>query len=155
MRLNCICVLLLIIQVQAQNAGKPQVRAYFDRVDDGPAFFVECLNTGKVAVSSGAEVWPSIQSGTIRVDGVVVPPPQGFMGPGLSQDVAPGQTWRGIIALRQADSGYGPAVRFGALKRFALTYPLKPGRHVIAFQCGGTWSEEYPFYWDDEAFRSK
>ena len=149
MRVAALLLLVLIAQAQAQNASQPQVTAYFDRVDDGPAFFVECRNTTAKTLSSSAADWPGMWNVTVRVDGVV-PPEENILGPGLSQDVKSGQPWRGIIALRQSSSGYGPPVKFSALKRISLTYPLKAGRHVIAFQCLGTWSSDFSFYWDDE-----
>jgi hypothetical protein len=153
MRSATLLLLLLMSHAQAKDAERPKVTAYFDRVDDGPAFFVECRNTTGKTLSSSAADWPGIWPGTVRVDGVV-PPEENILGPGLSEDVAPGQSWSGIIALRQSSSGYGPSVKFDALKRTSLTYPLKAGRHVIAFQCLGTWSSDFSFYWDDERARS-
>lgn len=149
MRADALFLLLLIPNVQAQNTSRAQVTAYFDRVDNGPAFFVECRNTTAKTLSSSAPDWPGMWPDTVRVDGVV-PPQENIVGPGLSEDVQPGKPWKGIIALRQSNSGYGPPVKFDALKRISLTYPLKAGRHVIAFQCLGTWSSDFTFYWDEE-----
>ena len=149
MKNTVLFLLLLAPQARAQSTGQPQVTAYFDRVDDGPTFFVECRNTTAKALSSSAVDWPGMSPDTIRVDGVV-PPQENLLGPGLSEEVSPGQSWRGIIALRQSISGYGPPVKFDALKRISLSYPLKAGFHVIAFRCLKTWSSDFSFYWDGE-----
>jgi hypothetical protein len=149
MRASALFLLMFVTQVQAQSTSQPQVSAYFDRVDDGPAFFVECRNTTAGTLSSSAGDWPGMWPDSIRVDGVV-PVQENMLGPGLSEDVKAGEYWRGIIALRQSSSGYGPPVKYDALKRISLNYPLKAGRHVIAFRCLGRWSGNFSFYWDDE-----
>lgn len=149
MRTTVLFLLLLVPQVRAQNISQPHVTAYFDRVDDGPTFFVECRNTTVKTLSSSAADWPGMWPDTIRVDGVV-PPQDNLLGPGLSEEVRPGQLWRGIIALRQSSSEYGPPVKFDALKRISLSYPLKAGPHIVAFRCLGIWSSDFSFYWDGE-----
>ena len=83
---------LLIFLLQSQNISKPHVVPFFDRVDDGPAFFVDCLNTSNDKVSSASSVWP-LRTGAVRVDGSVVDFGN-MIGPGLSNDVEPGQPWR-------------------------------------------------------------
>jgi hypothetical protein len=50
--------LLLIFLLQSQNISKPHIAPFFDRIDDGPAFFVDCLNTGNDKVSSTSSEWP-------------------------------------------------------------------------------------------------
>jgi hypothetical protein len=126
----------------AQVPSKPQISPFFDRVDDGPAFFIECRNTSGQTLSSGAKVWRE----ALRVDGAVVPEPF-ELGPGLTVDVPPGETWRGILALRQSNSSFYPAVRFGAMVRSVREVAITEGKHTIAVQCGGVWSDDFTFYW--------
>ncbi|MDP9159430.1 MAG: hypothetical protein M3O09_04275 [Acidobacteriota bacterium] len=141
-------ILLLFFGVilVAQNSTKPQIHAFFDRIDDGPAFFVECRNTSGGHISSGAKIW--IRS--LRLDGRTVPESGNEFGPGLTTDVGPGLLWRGIIALRQSYVSSFPAVKFGALRRRAEVLPLTQGQHTIAVECAGVWSDEVGFYWDGE-----
>jgi hypothetical protein len=83
-----------------QDSDKPRISPFFDRIDDGPAFFVECRNRGGEPVSSGADTWPTASS--VRIDGLTVPDDGVRIGTELTTEVAPGQIWRGIIALRQS-----------------------------------------------------
>ena len=138
-------LLLFSANLIAQDASKPRISAFFDRIDDGPAFFVECRNTTSGDVSSGAGTWAS----ALRIDGTIVPD-ENRMGPGLTTDVGPGELWRGIIALRQSKRSFFPAPKFGALVRSARELSLSQGRHTIAIQCSGKWSEEFAFYWETE-----
>src|SRR5215469_3760247 len=97
----------------AQGPPKPQISAFFDRIDDGPAFFVECLNANGETLSSGAERWTN----ALRIDDTIVPEPDLRMPPGLTRKIAPGETWRGILALRQSYRSFFPAVKFGLRRR--------------------------------------
>lgn len=145
--LRSIAVLVLFVgSLFAQDHPKPQISAFFDRVDDGPAFFVECSNTSGEAWSSGAERWIK----AIRIDGAVEPEPSARMGPGLTMQVAPGEIWRGILALRQSERSYFPAVKFGALVRSARVRTTTEGKHTIDVQCGEAWSDDFTFCWDGE-----
>ena len=130
----------------AQDSSKPTIAPFFDRIDDGPAFFVGCRNTTDQKISSEVSVW--IRS--LRLDGTIVSDNGSALGPGLTTQVAPGESWRGIIALRQSDRSFFPAVKFGALTRYARVLPLTQGRHTIAVQCAGVWSSEFEFYWESE-----
>jgi len=146
MKLATATLLLLFgANLIAQDSSKPRISAFFDRVDDGPAFFVECRNTTGENVSSGAGIWAS----SLRIDGTIVPD-ESHTGPGLTTDVRPGQLWHGIIAFRQSYHSFFPAVKFGASVRRARVLPLSQGRHTIAVQCAGVWSEEVEFYWESE-----
>jgi hypothetical protein len=130
----------------AQQPSKPQISPFFDRLDDGPAFFVECRNTSGQTLSSGAITFRE----ALRIDGTVVSEPRWKSGPGLRTDVAPGETWRGILALRQSSGSFTPAVKFGALLREARDLPVTEGKHTIAVQCGGVWSDDFTFYWEGD-----
>jgi hypothetical protein len=91
-------------------------------------------------------VWCKVWREALRVDGAVAP--ESFsLGPGLTTDVTPGETWRGILALRQSHSSFYPAVRFGALLREVRVPAIGEGKHTIAVQCGGVWSDDFAFYW--------
>jgi hypothetical protein len=149
MRFLTTLLLLALSHLQAQSISKPSIAPFFDRIDEGPAFFVECLNTGRAKVSSASSRWP-LGTGSIRVDETLIDFGN-FIGPGLSTDVEPGQSWRGIIVLRQSQMNFFPAVNFGALIRTALLHPLAAGEHSISVQCQGVWSDEFSFYWEPKA----
>lgn len=145
-------LLLAFSHLHAQSMSKPQIAPFFDKVDEGPAFFVECRNTESAKVSSASSQWPIgiTGSGSIRVDGTVLDAGN-FIGPGLHTDVEPGELWRGIIVLRQSQMSFFPAVNFGALVRSAFLHPLATGKHAISVQCQDMWSDEFAFYWEPKA----
>jgi hypothetical protein len=149
MRILIAILLLSLSEIQAQSPSKPRIAPYFDVVDDGPAFFVECQNSRNDKVSSGAPEWPW-KDDNVRVDGEPLTPQNGFMGPGLTTEVEPGKFWRGIIAFRQSASNYYPAVRFEALVRSTRSVSLTTGKHTISVQCQGVWSDEFDFYVERE-----
>jgi hypothetical protein len=131
--------------------SEPRVVPFFSRVTEAPAFFVECVNLTKGAVSSGDERW-AFAAG-LRIDGKEIVETGGRIGPGLKQPVEPGETWRGIIELRQSNDGYSATVAFRAMVRGGRIQPLSPGRHTFAVRCFGVWSQDIAFYWEDESFR--
>jgi hypothetical protein len=137
-------LLLLSINAVAQDSSKPRISPFFDRIDDGPAFFVECRNTTGETVSAAHVMWAN----SVRIDGKLLPALREL--PGLRPDVPPGEVWRGIIALRQSQRPFLPAPKFGALQRTVRTASLSEGKHRIAVQCGREWSEEFSFYWETE-----
>lgn len=149
MRFLTTVLLLALLHLQAQSISKPHIAPFFDRIDEGPAFFVECLNTGRAKVSSASSLWP-LGTGSIKVDENLIDFGN-FSGPGLSTNVEPGQSWRGIIVLRQSQMSFFPAVNFGALVRSALLHPMAAGEHAISVQCQGVWSDEFSFYWEPKA----
>jgi hypothetical protein len=95
--LGCLAVMVTGAVLAAQS--QPRVTPLFSRVAEAPAFFIECDNETPQPVSSGDEKW-AFASG-LRIDGREMVEAGGRMGPGLTQPVVPGGTWRGIIALRQ------------------------------------------------------
>ncbi|HKV98220.1 MAG TPA: hypothetical protein VJN96_00280 [Vicinamibacterales bacterium] len=115
-------------------------------VEGGPAFLIECRNTTSAGISSGSEIWALARS-AIRIDGTVLDE-QGRIGPGLTMDIPPGGTWRGIIELRQTAAGTSYATAFGANVRMPTVVALNAGRHAIAVRCAGLWSTDLPFYWE-------
>jgi hypothetical protein len=120
----------------------------FSTVADGPAFFVECRNDFGTTLSSGAHQWTS----SLRLDGSELPE-DGRIGPGFTMDVRSGDTWRGIVVLRQSNTGYFPAVKFGAMIRMSRMVSLAEGRHTLAVWCGEMWSDDVEFFWEHEARR--
>jgi hypothetical protein len=68
MRQLTVALVLPLSYLQAQSISKPHIAPFFDRIDDGPAFFVECLNTADSKVSSASSVWPW-ENESVRVDG--------------------------------------------------------------------------------------
>jgi hypothetical protein len=140
---------VLATVAQSRLEDKPTVAPYFSLVDGGPAFLIECRNNTVAPLNSGLRRWRE----GVRVDGNIVPNPPGEIGPGLTMDVAPGDTWRGIVAFRQAAPTYFPAAKFGALVRWTRVLPLTDGRHTVAVQCGTVWSDDFEFYWDSEKAR--
>jgi hypothetical protein len=149
MRFQITLLLLAFSQLEAQNRSKPHLTPYFDRVDESPAFFVDCLNTATTIASSGSSQWP-IELSSIRVDGIALDS-EATMGPGLTTEVKPGELWHGIIALRQSHLNFFPAAKSGALVRSAPRHPLTPGKHMISVKCQEVWSDDFPFYWEPKA----
>jgi len=153
MTLAGILVVMLFDAVR-QVAGIPPTASTLEPmfmsrgVDGGPAFFVECRNTTNSAVSSGSPVWVLVRS-AVRIDGTVLDePPGGRIGVGLTSDIQPGGTWRGIIELRQSTGGTSWQVALGANTRMPIVVPLNAGRHTIAVRCSGVWSGDVAFYWE-------
>jgi hypothetical protein len=108
---------------------------------------IECENPGDVSVSSADSRWATMNDNNISIDGIS--PEFGYsLGPGLSREVNAGETWRGILALRQSPNNFFPAVNNGALKRLAMSYPLTAGQHTLAVKCFGVWSDKFTFYWE-------
>ena len=130
----------------AQPSARPRVTPFFSTVSDGPAFYVECRNATRTTLSSGARQWAS----SLRLDGTVVPEEDGRIGPGLTVDVDPDQTWRGIVVLRQSNTGYFPAPKFDAMVRMTRMVSVNEGRHTLAIKCADVWSDEIVFYWENE-----
>jgi hypothetical protein len=150
MRIMVMSVVLLVGLMQnAQTAlPLPTVTPFFlsRQTEDGPAFLVECRNTTSAPISSGSATWALTRS-AIRIDGRALDE-QGQIGPGLTTEIPPGGTWRGIIELRQALPVNSYAVAFGANTRMPTVAPLSAGRHTISVRCSGVWTADLPFYWE-------
>jgi hypothetical protein len=152
--MNFFIMFLLILGTAMQSVqttpSKPTVEPLFlsRGVDIAPAFLVECRNTTSEPVSSGSSRWPHTDS-AIRVDGRVLPdPPGGHVPQGLTMDIQPGSTWRGIIELWQSPSGRGWKVELGAHTRMFIYVPLSAGRHTVGVRCADVWSDDVAFYWE-------
>jgi hypothetical protein len=150
MRITVMAVVLLVGLVRTGQTALilPTVTPFFmsREVEGGPAFLVECRNTTNTGISSGSDTWALARS-AIRIDGTVLDE-QGRIGPGLTMDIPPGGTWRGIIELRQAVPRTSHATALGANVRMPTVVPLSAGRHTISVRCVGVWSTDLPFYWE-------
>jgi hypothetical protein len=142
-------LLLLTMQSFAQAPVKTTIEPFFDRIDDGPTFYLECQNTNASSVSSGASEWPGLGTGSVRLDGHVLDLGN-RSGPGLTMQIAPGEVWKGIFALRQSQNNFSPAVKFGAMVRSSTHQNIASGRHSIAVRCNGVWSDDFSFYWEEQ-----
>lgn len=130
----------------AQPAPQPTIRPFFSTVVNGPAFYVSCRNETFAALSSSDTRWLS----SLRLDGTILRDEGGRIGAGLSVTVPPGESWFGIVALPQSNTGYFPAGKFRAMSRQSRVVPLSEGRHTLAVRCGDAWSEDLEFYWEAE-----
>jgi hypothetical protein len=63
--------------------------------------------------------------------------------------IAPGGSWKEIAVLHTSRSATARSPSFGAIVRSDIFVELTPGRHTVEFECGGTWSDESAFYWDE------
>jgi hypothetical protein len=126
----------------------PTVTPFFmsREVEGGPAFMVECRNSTGSGISSGSDTWALARS-AIRIDGIALEE-RLRIGPGLTMEIPPGGTWRGIIELRQDAPRTSYATALGANVRMPTVVVLSAGRHAIAVRCAGLWSADLPFYWE-------
>jgi len=150
MRTTVMAIALLagLVRVGQTALVLPTVTPLFmsREVEGGPAFLVECRNTTSTGISSGSDTWALTRS-AIRIDGSVLDE-QGRIGPGLTMDIPPGSTWRGIIELRQTVPRTSFATALGANVRMPTVVALGAGRHTISVRCGGGWSADLSFYWE-------
>jgi hypothetical protein len=132
---------LLLAQPQGGTA-KPQVTPVFFE-EKAPAFLLECRNTTQGAIR------PMRTGDMMRIDGQL-PTASGYGTSGPQQPlIEPGGSWKEIAVLHASRSVTARTPSFGAIIRSDSSVVLTPGRHTVAFQCGGTWSDESAFYWDE------
>ena len=114
----------------------------FSRIVDGPAFMLSCLNSTDTASIHEVEA--------IRIDGqqhekllrawAGIDP----FGP----VVDPGGRDQWMVLLSQSDAPiYNAAL--GASTRETWAIQLSRGAHRVAFKCGGNWTSEISFFWED------
>ena len=151
MRIAVMAIALLAALVGGGQAAPvlPTVTPLFmaREVESGPAFLVECRNTTSTAISSGSETWALTRS-AIRIDGTVLDEKGGRIGPGLTVDIPPGGTWRGILELRQTLPRTSYATSLGANVRMPTSVTLSAGSHTVAVRCAGVWSADLSFFWE-------
>jgi hypothetical protein len=111
-----------------------------------PTFIVECRNTTARPVS------PSNPIAALRLDGQVIAT-KGSIGSylgGVPPDVPPGETFRHGVILhpdkisRTSSAGLEDT---GAQFHTNWAVPLSKGRHSVAFQCLGAWTQPVSFLW--------
>src|ERR1051326_5503365 len=134
---------LLLAQSQ-DRITKPQVTPAFLE-EKAPAFLLQCANTTGTAIRP----MPVIM---LRIDGQVQP--VGGYGTAGPQPplIAPGDSWKEIAVLHTSRSATARSPSFGAVLRRDISIEsvgLTTGRHTVEFQCGGAWSDDTAFYWDD------
>lgn len=123
---------------------RPDVAPLFSQPPRGPAFLVECRNMSGAPVASSSSLWP-LSDGAIRVDGRPIPGGARAWG-GLDPDVRPGSLWAGVFELVQAPGRPGGWRSREPHIYSSVVLPLGPGRHTVAFRCGGVWSAEVVFH---------
>ena len=110
---------------------------------NAPAFLLECTNTTQ------SPIRPMRTTDMLRLDGQV--PSNGGYGTTGPQPplIAPSGSWKEIVVLHASRSATARTPTLGAITRSDTSIAFMPGRHTVQFQCGGTWSDETAFYWDD------
>lgn len=147
-RVGAFVVTIALSVFLGQAIAKPTIAPYFS--DSGsPSFWIECRNSSATGVPRGASEWMQ----AYRIDGTA-PPRSVASVLGDPTPVQPGDTWRGILDLRQQETspsvGIGSIDTSGAYTRRLSLHPLAPGRHTIAVQCFDTWSDDLAFVWEPE-----
>jgi hypothetical protein len=141
---------LVAAPLLAQTSTRPGIIPAFTPRESSPAFVVECHNDSRSAVP-----WPTIR--TIRLDGNERELVGGIAGsligtPGERIEVAPGGTHRVLFVLGAgtATTSSSPGQGFGARVRQGWVLPITPGRHRLAVDCLGRWSDEIAFVWSPD-----
>ena len=130
---------LLLVPSQSGNL-KPQVTPIFFEARV-PAFLLECRN------ATGATIRPNRTGDMMRLDGKI----QADNGSGHSGDepplIASGGSWKEVVVLHGSRSTTAANSGLGAIFMSDTTglAAIAPGRHSIAFLCGGSWSDESSF----------
>ena len=126
------------------DPAKPLVSVY---VTDGvvPGFLVQARNTSSTGllVTTRGRCRP-------RIDGKVVES-QDTGGSGSGHTYAPGESWKELWRLVVSKSATRQRLPnpdpFNVVGNIQIVVQLAPGRHTIAFACGGPWSEDVSFEW--------
>ena len=136
---------------------KPLIVPIFSDREAKPLFRVECLNDTLQTIHPDGLT-------AIRLDGVEKkePDPSGFvprgdpggvvgsMLGGFPSPVPPGGLWTFELALDPATAWLfrGRTTAQGTWRVDWYVASLAPGRHAVAVQCGGVWSEDVAFWWE-------
>lgn len=143
--------LLLAAPLLAQTTTRPGLVAAFTPRESEPAFVVECHNE-----SASAVPWPTIR--TIRLDGNIRELVGGILGsligtPGERFEVEPGAIHRVLFVLSQGTqrTSSSPGQGLGARVTQGWLLPITPGKHRLAVECLGQWSDETTFVWSPDA----
>jgi hypothetical protein len=153
MRLRLVLTIsgLLAAPLLAQTTTRPGIIPAFTPRESAPAFVVECHNN-----SASPVPWPTIR--TIRLDGddrVLVGGIAGSLlgTPGERFEVAPGAVHRVLFVLSPGtqNTSSSPGQGLGARVRQGWIVPLTPGKHRLAVECLGQWSDGIAFVWSPDA----
>lgn len=145
--MRCWLILSLLAAGRVAHAQDATLVPFFSVLEDGPTFVLHCVNTSKSPIIG--DVGPD----GLRVDGKILNREGGVISSfiGGVPTFAPGDTWRVIVPLSQSNSGRGGRSHgAGVNYRAGWQLPLRAGRHTVAMRCGGRWSNEIEFYWDDQ-----
>src|SRR4051812_14236989 len=141
---------LAAVPLFSQTTSRPGLVPAFTPRESGPAFVVECHNN-----SASAVPFPTIRS--IRLDGSPRELTGGIVGsiiggPGERLEVAPGAS-HGVLFILVQDTGgvsSSPGRGLGARVRQGWRLPIDSGRHRLAVECLGEWSDEITFAWSSD-----
>lgn len=141
---------LLAAQLPAQTTTRPEIIPAFTPRESAPAFVVECHNH-----SASAVPWPTIR--TMRLDGTDRALVGGIVGsllgaPGERFELAPGAIHRVLFVLSPVteSTSTSPGQGLGARVRQGWIVPITPGKHRLAIECLGQWSDEIAFVWSPD-----
>ena len=130
-------IVLGIVAPSPAQTSKPTIAALFSNDSNGPAFWVECRNSSGHEVSVAGD-WVH----AYRIDGIE-PSRSGFAWTAGPEQVAPGNVWRGAFAFAGVRTNLS-----GTDATHIVSTPLAAGRHTLAVECMGVWSEDLPFVWN-------
>ena len=107
-----------------------------------PAFAVSCGNETQSRVAL-------LTSQAIRLDGVHHK--TGVAGSFVGElNIAPGETAWLVVVLGQPKTSPAFGAALSTYTQQFWPIVVTSGRHRVAFQCGGRWTPELTFFWNDE-----
>jgi hypothetical protein len=143
-------VVLTATPLLGQTLTRHEILPAFTPRESSPAFVVGCRNN-----SASAVPWPTIR--WIRLDGNERELSGGIVGsligtPGERFEVAPGAVHWVLFVLSSVTEGSStsPGRGLDARVRQAWVVPVAPGRHRLAVECLGQWSDEITFVWSPD-----
>ena len=142
---------LLVTPLLAQTTTRPGIIPAFTPRESAPAFVVECYNNSASPVPS-----PTVR--TIRLDGEYRELAGGTTGsllgtPGERFEVEPSAVHGVLFVLSPGTeiTSSSPGQGLGARVRQGWIVPLTPGKHRLAVECLGQWSDEIASVWSPDA----
>ena len=142
MKIAAVIAVAVALAVATQHATlKPVVTPLF--AEGGrPTFLVHVTNDARDVVRPGSDRYRC----RARVDGKEIEPGDVV---GASDDVYQDSSWQAVVRLRATTDqrGKNPFPRTEVQEFTEIGVSLSSGRHLIAFRCGGAWSDDVAFYW--------